>query len=206
MLDNTGPARERLIAVAIEEFGEKGFEGARVNEIAARANINKQLIFHYFKSKDGLYKVALEAAYLQYRGDEDALRAQIADVDAATALRRFALYLFQPTEFSLNFQRLIQDENRRGAATLRQLGNIRTAYQSLLEIVGEILARGAAEGRFRRDVDVQQFYISMVGLFGIRILNAQTFSVTLGVDLVSDAGREAAFDSALQLLVDALRP
>jgi len=52
-------ARERILRAAMEEFAEHGFSGARVNRIAAAANLNKQLIYHYFDSKDGIYAAVL---------------------------------------------------------------------------------------------------------------------------------------------------
>ena len=42
------------------EFAEKGFAGARVDVIAARAGVNKQLISYYFGSKQGLYDAVAE--------------------------------------------------------------------------------------------------------------------------------------------------
>jgi AcrR family transcriptional regulator len=47
--------RERLFAAAAAEFGAKGFAGARVSAIAARAGVNQQLIAYYFGGKQGLY-------------------------------------------------------------------------------------------------------------------------------------------------------
>jgi TetR/AcrR family transcriptional regulator len=49
-------ARERLLDAAAEEFGAKGFAGARVRDIAARAGLNQQLISYYFGGKAGLYQ------------------------------------------------------------------------------------------------------------------------------------------------------
>lgn len=48
--------RRVLLAAAYDEFAEKGYAGARVHEIAARANVNKQLINYYFGGKEGLYR------------------------------------------------------------------------------------------------------------------------------------------------------
>ena len=50
-----GRARQRLLDAAAEEFGAKGFSGARVRDIAARAGLNMQLISYYFGGKAGLY-------------------------------------------------------------------------------------------------------------------------------------------------------
>ena len=48
-------SRRRLLAGALDEFAAKGFAGARMQDIADRAGLNKQLIHHYFGSKEGLY-------------------------------------------------------------------------------------------------------------------------------------------------------
>ncbi|NUR86043.1 MAG: TetR/AcrR family transcriptional regulator [Nonomuraea sp.] len=48
--------KARILQAALEEFAAKGFAGARVSEIAARAGSNKQLISYYFGGKEGLYR------------------------------------------------------------------------------------------------------------------------------------------------------
>jgi len=49
----------RIITAAREEFSRRGFEGARVDQIARRAGVNKQLLFYYFHSKRGLFGAVL---------------------------------------------------------------------------------------------------------------------------------------------------
>jgi AcrR family transcriptional regulator len=44
-------ARERILQAARRIFAKKGYDGARVNEIAQRAGVNKALIYYYFKGK-----------------------------------------------------------------------------------------------------------------------------------------------------------
>ncbi len=50
-------SKERILAAAELVFAEKGFDGARVDEIAKRAGVNKALIYYYFKSKDEILEV-----------------------------------------------------------------------------------------------------------------------------------------------------
>lgn len=52
--------RERILAAALEEFGEHGYAGARVSAIARRAGVNQQLISYYFDGKAGLYRALSE--------------------------------------------------------------------------------------------------------------------------------------------------
>src|SRR5262245_12234379 len=51
----------RILDAATSEFAQFGLAGARVDRIAARAEANKQLIYAYFGSKEGLFDSVLEA-------------------------------------------------------------------------------------------------------------------------------------------------
>lgn len=53
--------RARILAAAAREFADHGFAGARVGAIACRAGCNKQLLYHYFGSKDGLHAAVVVA-------------------------------------------------------------------------------------------------------------------------------------------------
>jgi AcrR family transcriptional regulator len=56
---NPQRSRERFLAAALSEFAAKGFAGARVESIARRAGLNKQLISHHFGGKLGLYRAVM---------------------------------------------------------------------------------------------------------------------------------------------------
>src|SRR4051794_30357270 len=58
---NPERSRERILAAALEEFSERGFAGARVDAIARRAGLNKQLISHHFGGKQALYDAVMRA-------------------------------------------------------------------------------------------------------------------------------------------------
>jgi TetR/AcrR family transcriptional regulator len=63
-----GRRRQAILKAAIREFSTKGFSGARVDTIARKAKVNKQLIYYYFDSKVGLYEAVL--GELMTRSDE----------------------------------------------------------------------------------------------------------------------------------------
>src|SRR5579875_2637415 len=54
--------RERIIAVAMEHFASRGYEGTRADEIAAAAGVSKGAVFGYFGGKAGLFLAAYQAA------------------------------------------------------------------------------------------------------------------------------------------------
>ena len=71
--------KERILAAALREFSDKGIDGARVDAIAARAQVNKRMLYYYFGSKDGLFREILrrrlvERMALLHRADPPADR------------------------------------------------------------------------------------------------------------------------------------
>jgi AcrR family transcriptional regulator len=58
-LRNPERTRERILSAALKEFAMNGFAGTRVDAIAQRAAINKRMLYHYFGSKEGLFRAVL---------------------------------------------------------------------------------------------------------------------------------------------------
>ena len=73
--DRGEQAREALLQAAIEEFGARGLEGARIRAIASRAGQNVAAVSYYFRSKEGLYIAIAETMTAR-------LRAQMAPLFA----------------------------------------------------------------------------------------------------------------------------
>jgi TetR/AcrR family transcriptional regulator len=55
--------RLRILSVAERVFGETGYHGARVHDHARRAGIQKASLFHYFASKEALYRAVIDRGY-----------------------------------------------------------------------------------------------------------------------------------------------
>lgn len=54
---------DKILDTAFEEFGKSGFDGARMQQIADKAGINKALLHYYYKSKDALFELVLKKAF-----------------------------------------------------------------------------------------------------------------------------------------------
>jgi TetR/AcrR family transcriptional regulator len=197
--ESSVPARERLLAAALREFGEKGFAGARVEKITRQANANKQLVYHYFGNKEALFKSVLELAYSQYTGD--ALRLSIGNADAKTALRRFVDTMFRPSSATVAFNQILQDENRFGAKHVKPLVSVKQTYVEVIKLVQTILDKGVEEGVFRRGIDPREFYISLVGVFNLRTVNAKTLGAAIGIPLDTKAGMARSRANAFDLII-----
>ena len=54
--------KARILIVAEKLFSEKGFDATRVDEIADKAEVNKALIYYYFKSKEDILEALFSSA------------------------------------------------------------------------------------------------------------------------------------------------
>src|ERR1700691_5880270 len=54
------PSRDRILQAAIREFSEHGLAGARTGAIGGAAQVNKALLYYYFRDKEALYSASLE--------------------------------------------------------------------------------------------------------------------------------------------------
>jgi TetR/AcrR family transcriptional regulator len=100
--------RARILDAAIHEFSESGLAGARTEEIAAAAGVNKALLYYYFHGKDALYAAALET--VADRVVASSLAALESDCSAGERLVRFALNHFDRIHSQRGFQSLMQQE------------------------------------------------------------------------------------------------
>jgi AcrR family transcriptional regulator len=57
------PTKQRLLETAAAEFAARGFDGAKVDRIAARARINKAMLYYHFPSKAALYLAILREQF-----------------------------------------------------------------------------------------------------------------------------------------------
>jgi TetR/AcrR family transcriptional regulator len=100
--------RARILDAAIHEFSENGLAGARTEQIAEAAGVNKALLYYYFQGKEALYVAALES--VSQRMVANSLRALLLDCSAGERLLHFALHHFDRIYSEPVFQKLMQQE------------------------------------------------------------------------------------------------
>jgi AcrR family transcriptional regulator len=86
--------RERLIQAAGELFAERGFRGAAVREICARAGANVAAVNYHFGGKEALYRAVLLGSHQVLRDAEPIPRLEDAP-DPEAALRAWIRYFLR---------------------------------------------------------------------------------------------------------------
>ena len=196
--------REALITAAVAEFSRNGFAGARVDEIARSAGVNKQLVYHYFENKQGLYLVALESVYAAIREKEQRLSlGELEPVEAMTQLIGFSFdYLAEHPEFIA----LLTDENRHQGSHILESERLQQMHSPFIEMLEATLERGAAQGVFRRDFDAINVYISIAGISYFFFSNNHTLSAIFGKSLGLRGALAQRRRHVIAFALNALRP
>jgi AcrR family transcriptional regulator len=180
--------KREILEVATSEFADRGYAGARVDEIAARTRTTKRMIYYYFGGKEQLYVAVLEAAYAGIRAAERTV--DVDHLDPRAAIRRLAELTFDHHEANPDFIRLVSIENiHRGEhiAKIPALGNLNSPA---IELIGRILERGRDEGVFRRQVDAVDVHMLISSFCVFRVANRHTFGTIFERDLLDPERRE----------------
>ena len=201
---NPERTRDLILDAALAEFAAKGLSGGRVDEIAARAGVNKRMIYHYFGSKQGLFLAALERIYETIRREEAAL--QLGDLGPVEGMRRLVAFTWDYLERHPEFISMLNSENLHHGQHIRRSQRVPELHSPLLDMIGDLLRRGVAEGVFRAGVDPVQLYISMAGLGYFYLSNSHTLSTFFGRDLRTAANMHLRRQHMVEFVVGYLRP
>lgn len=143
--------RERLLAAATAAFAERGYAGATLDDIGARAGVTKGGVYFHFRGKEDLFFAVLDHWRAVRRRRLSV--AMVGPEGAAAALRGFlAAYLafhFQEPE-ATHLLRVLTTELR-GRFTARLREDDRQEQRWLRASLRELLVQGARDGTLFAD-------------------------------------------------------
>ncbi|SAL17789.1 TetR/AcrR family transcriptional regulator [Caballeronia telluris] len=191
--------RRRILLAAADEFAAGGLFGARVDQIARRAETNERMLYYYFGSKEQLFTAVLEHAFGALMDTERTLDLDgIAPVEAMTRLAHFVWDYYRDHPELL---RLINNENLHEARYIKGSTRIRELISPLVATLAGILERGAKAGLFRTDVDPLKFYVTLSGLGYYIVSNRFTLEATFGLDFSQQEQRDEVVKMNTELLL-----
>jgi AcrR family transcriptional regulator len=164
-------SRLRILNAATAIFAEKGLDGARVDEIAAAAKINKRMLYHYYGNKEDLYVEVLRANLKKVGSlsftDYDP------EADPRENIRKLITKYFY---FLADNETVVRLHNwealNRGSYVAPLLAEFKNNYEDILD---ELLKKGLDQGLFKPDMDVVQVLLSIDALCMIYFSHNQTF-------------------------------
>ena len=153
--------REALLDAATLVFAEQGFAGARVDEIATRAGLNKALIYAYYGDKTGLYRAVL-TAHLDEFADPVFSKAVASEAGPRRALEDIVRRFFRLLIKNRSFARLLAWDLLSNGKSGRDV--ILESAGPLLELISELVDRRRATGELRPSTDPELFRSALFSL------------------------------------------
>jgi TetR/AcrR family transcriptional regulator len=153
---------EIILEAAADVFIEKGWNGARMQEIADRAGINKTLLHYYFRSKQNLYDRILKQVFMNYFENlEPPLAAKGSFADS---LRAFIDAFIDTTADNPKIPLFLLHELSQGGTTARRLLTdlIASGKTGIPHQVAGLIRRETAAGRIE-EVDPLHFLLTLLG-------------------------------------------
>jgi AcrR family transcriptional regulator len=176
--------KAEILAAAAREFSERGLNGARVDNIAARTRTNKRMIYYYFKSKERLYIAVLENAYRKIREAEKQLKLD--DLPPAEAIRSLVEFTFDYHWKNQQLAKLVVIENVHKGKYLARSDSISSLNISIVDAIAKVLRRGGEEGVLRADIDPVELHMTISALSLFHVTNRYTFGTVFCRDMVSN--------------------
>jgi TetR/AcrR family transcriptional regulator len=201
--DRADQTKARILEAAIRQFSEKGLAGARTEQIAEAAGVNKALLYYYFKGKEDLYAAALESVA------EGVLASNMAvfeaDCSAGERFLRSTLSHFDRIHTNPGFQSLMQQEmvrlHRGEANALSPL--VDRFFRPLMLRMAEVLDEGISSGELIA-VDPGQIRNAALGANVLYFLSAPLMHLVLGMDLLTWEALEFRRQAAIEFLGQAI--
>lgn len=170
--------RRAILAAGREEFSSHGFDGGRVDRIAAAAGVNKQRIYAYFGDKEGLFADVLAAAFAELAREEEHLLELGANDVPRLAERVFDCYVGIHTRHP-ELWRLLAWENLEGG---RHAARLEGAKQPVLSHLQALYEQGQASGHCAADIPFDGFIFTLFAVSYFMVSNRSTLRWSSGID------------------------
>ncbi len=150
--------REKIMAVAARHFSDLGFEGARMDQIALDANVNKASIYYNIGNKDKLYTKVLNDAFGEGLGAlQDVLES---DLSAEQKLDQYVRHLANKLVTNPILPKIVMREQISQGKHLPE--SFADKIVKMLDGLSLILNQGVKEGSFHR-VDTVSIHFMIFG-------------------------------------------
>lgn len=189
--------RDRILTAALDLFSERSFEGATTREIAGRAGVTQPLLNYHFRSKDELWRAAIDGLFSELSDTLAARLDGLRGVDEPTTMRLLVreFILFSATHPQVH--RIITQECKTDGPRMDWLveRHIRPLYETTARQLRHMSERGLLP-----DIPVEHLYYIITGAGPTMFVLGPECRRLTGVDPSDPAVVEAHADAVCRLL------
>lgn len=145
--------KEKILIAAEAAFAEKGYYGARVDEIAENATVNKRMIYAHYTNKENLYIAVLDEVYRRMAEEEENLISS--HMDCIEAVNKIIEHYFSFLSLNPGFVKIVMWENLNEAVYFKK-SKARFMKTTALELLGQKIRQGIETGVFKESIDIEE--------------------------------------------------
>jgi TetR/AcrR family transcriptional regulator len=197
--DRSAETRARILEAALREFSSLGLAGARMDQIAAAAGVNKALLYYHFDSKENLYAAAIEMISARVR--DQSMAVFLLKVSPGERLIRSALAHFDRIMAQGEFQSLMQQEMMRmhqGEASAMSIV-VKRVFAPMQAMHQSMMREGIASGELI-NADWMQIHLSTLGANVFYFLAAPVWRLLMDFEPFAPEVLEARRRSMVEFL------
>ncbi|GGA68711.1 TetR family transcriptional regulator [Pseudoclavibacter endophyticus] len=153
----------RILDSAIIEFAQRGFAGARVQAIADDARANIRMIYHYFQSKEGLFRAVMHEVSRRRAAELREMMSTPPTTLEELAVIFFDSYSRQPLGTRLLQWEALEFDRSDKADADDSWVNAEERSRAATERV-ELIRRMQAAGHLDAEIDPESLYVALVGI------------------------------------------
>lgn len=164
-------SKEKILAAAEQIFAEVGFDGARVDDIALKAGVNKALIYYYFESKDAI----LDELFETLMADGKSVQNQsLSDYPNMNREDMYMEFMDKNLEFALSHRNLIKialaesmKTNSKHSGLLKRCDLIIEAELEYIKKVYE--SKDISFPYSKKEIAVMEFFTGIMPIFNYAV-------------------------------------
>ena len=189
--------RDRILAAALDLFSERSFEGATTRDIADAAGVTQPLLNYHFRSKDELWRAAVEQPFQELTEALAARTDGLRGVDELTVMRLLVREFILFSAEHPQVHRIITQECKADGPRMDWLveRHIRPLYEATSERLRSLLDQGLLP-----DIPVEHLYYIITGAGPTMFVLGPECRRLAGVDTADPAVAEAHADAVCRLL------
>ena len=193
--------QERLLKSAIDAFAKHGFDAVTTSLIAENAGMAQSMVHYHFKSKEQIWKAAIEQLMRDLSERFPIAKDELKDLDPASRLKVLVRRFLKMSARDISLSRIMIHEGTAPGPRLNWIAEkfLKPGFEPLDETVEEGVDAGLL-----KNLPIYTVTHTIISAAAMTYCLAPVVDATHGVDLAKSASMDEMADTVLTILFDGI--
>ena len=193
---------DRIADAAEAEFATAGFELSRIQDIADRAGLSKQVVYHYFGTKEKLYAYVLDKI-----SDFHVLTVVSGDYEGMSPVRALSAYVSRLFDAQLRHKgQIMVDVAMHKGVGIKASKKLPAVKSAMIDCLEAIIERGKAESSFSASVDARRLFFMINLITNGCISSGEYLGAVVGLNFETVEEKKDWRLYCIEFILKAVRP